>query len=158
MMVIEFSVTPTTATVTVADALTVPELAVMVAVPPFPAVTRPVVLTAPTEGVSELQVADEVTSAVLPSLYVPMAVNCCVPPGASATFCGVIEIETSCGLLTVRVVEAVTDPEVAVIVVVPPAALVTKPALPALLLMTATLVVLEFQVTLPVMSWGVLSL
>jgi hypothetical protein len=56
------------ATVTVTEALTVPDVAVMVAVPPPTAVTMPVGLTVATLVFDELQVTLDVMSCPLPSL------------------------------------------------------------------------------------------
>ena len=58
-----------------------------------------------------------------------MAVNCCVNPNASDAFVGVTAIDTSAGGPTVRVVEPVIAPDVALIVVEPWATLVARPAL-----------------------------
>ena len=55
-----------------------PELAVMVVVPRFTAVARPVPLMVATVGDEEVQVAVLLTSFVLRSPKVPVAVNCCV--------------------------------------------------------------------------------
>jgi hypothetical protein len=54
-------------------------------------------------------------------------------------------------VLTVNVVEPVTEPEVAVIVVCPVPALVASPFVPAELLMLATAAPLELHVTVVVM-------
>src|SRR5208282_6636110 len=53
----------------------------------------------------ELHIAVLVRFCVLPSLYVPVAVNCCVVPAAIEGFAGVTAIETSVGAVTVSVVE-----------------------------------------------------
>jgi uncharacterized protein YqhQ len=58
----------------------------------------------------------------------------------------------------VRVVAAVCEPRVAVMVVVPVPALVASPGLPLALLTTATAVTDEVQVTIAVMSLLVPSL
>jgi hypothetical protein len=60
-------------------------------------------------------------------------------------------IEDSAAAPTVSVVEAVTDPIVAVIVVCPVPALVASPLLPAELLIVATAGVFELHVTMAVM-------
>ena len=59
---------------------------------------------------------------------------------------GVTAIDTNDGL-TVRVVDPEIDPEVALIVVVPLATAVARPIDPATLLMVATVVFVELQVT-----------
>src|ERR1700687_4306651 len=77
-------------------------------------------------GLEEFQVTLPVRFCVLASLYVPVAVNCCAVPGATDGFAGVNAIETSAGF-TVRLVDPVTLPIFALIVVVPAAAAVTIP-------------------------------
>ena len=74
----------------------------------------------------ELQAADARFS-VLPSLNVPVAVNCCLFPAAIVGAAGVTAIETSVAGVTVKVVEPFNGPEVAVIVVVPAATLLARP-------------------------------
>ena len=75
-----------------------------------------------------------------------MAVNCCVCPFAIEGAAGVTAIETRAAAVTVRVVDPVTLPEVALIVVVP-----TPPALASPLAeMVATVPAEELQVTVAV--------
>jgi hypothetical protein len=62
-------------------------------------------------------------------------------------FVGEIAIDTSAGLATVSVVAPEIAPEVAVMVVVPWLALVARPLVPGLLLITATDAEDELQVT-----------
>ena len=81
----------------------------------------------------------------------PVAVNCCVDPRAIDEFSGDTVIETSAAVLTVRVVEPVTEPSVAVMVVCPVPALVASPFVPAELLMVATPGLFELQLTVLVM-------
>jgi hypothetical protein len=88
---------------------------------------------------------------------VPVAVNCCVEPGAILEFTGDTAIETSAAVLTFSVVEPVTEPRVAVIVVCPVPALVASPLVPAELLIVATAALLELQFTTVVMFWVVPS-
>ena len=76
-------------------------------------------------------------------LNVPVALNCCVSPGPIDGLAGVTAIEVKVAAVTVNVVDPVTDPEVALMVVVPAATLEARPEL----LMLATLVAEEFQVT-----------
>ena len=71
-----------------------------------------------------------------------MAVNCCCVPAAIDALAGVTAIETSVAGVTVRLVEPLIDPEVALIVVLPAATPVARPPL----LMVATDVALEVQV------------
>lgn len=87
-------------------------------------VARPATLGAfaivATVATDELQWAFIETSCVVPSLNVPVAVNCCVLPDGTDVFAGVITIETSVPVLTVSVVVAFSPEAVAVIVAVPP--------------------------------------
>ncbi len=104
-----------------------PELAVMLA-DPRPAPTAiPVAPTDATCALSEDQVADPVRSCVLPSLYVPVAVNCCVVPRGMDAFVGLTLIETSAAAPTVNVVEFEIEPSVALMFAVPVPALVANP-------------------------------
>ena len=80
---------------------------------------------------------------MLLSLYVPVAVNCCASPAPIDWLAGVTAIEVRVAAVTVRDVEPLIDPDVAVMVVVPAATLEARPEL----LMLATLVAEEFQVT-----------
>ena len=73
---------------------------------------------------------------MLPSLYVPVAVNCCVVvPFTIEAVGGVMVIETSTGAVTDRLAEPVTVPEVAVMFVLPITNAVESPA--ALMVATA---------------------
>lgn len=65
--------------------------------------------------------------AVLRSLKVPVTVNFTDVPFAIVGFLGVMAIETRCEIETVKPVEPLTEPKVAVTVVTPVAALVTNP-------------------------------
>jgi len=73
----------------------VPEVAVMVVVPTATAVAKPATLMVATAGVAESQLAVEVRFLVLPSLYVPVALNCWVVPAVMEGLDGVTAIETS---------------------------------------------------------------
>jgi hypothetical protein len=64
---------------------------------------------------------------VLPSEYVPVAVNCWVVPTGTDALAGVTVIETKTGPDTVSEVEELIAPDVAEIVVVPCPALVARP-------------------------------
>ena len=90
---------------------------------------------------------------MVPSEYVPVAVNCSVVPLAMLGLAGVTAIESRAAGLTVRTVEPLTPPSVALIVDVPVATPVASP----LALIVATEVVAEAQVTWPVRSCVVLS-
>jgi hypothetical protein len=75
---------------------------------------------------------------VLPSVKLPVAVNCRVVPDAMEGVAGFTEIETSDTLLTVSVVEPEIEPDAAEMVELPAAPLTAIPWLPAVLLMLAT--------------------
>ena len=102
---------------------------------------------------AELHVTEPVMFKVPPSLYVPVAVNCCVAPWAIEGFAGVTAIDTSVAV-TVRLVDPLIVPDAAEIVVVPVATPVASPA--PLIVPTAVLV--ELQVTELVKFWVLLSL
>jgi hypothetical protein len=101
------------------------------------AVTSPLELIVATAVELELQAVDVVTSLVVLSEYVAVAVYCCVRPERREAFAGAIVMLVGTVSLTVRVVLAVTfevadEPDdgvtVAVTVVVPTATAVAKPA------------------------------
>jgi len=139
-----------------------PEAAVIVAVPAATGVTCPLepaaLLIVATDAFDELHVTDVVMSCVLLSEKVPVAVSCSVVLRAMTEVAGVTAIDTRVAELTVRVVEPVRVaepemlPEVAVIVAVPAATGVTCPLEPAALLIVATDVADELQVTDAVIS------
>ena len=126
----------------------VPEVAVMVAVPAATDVARPLLLTVAIEVLDEPQVTDAVISWVVPSEYVPVAVNCWVTPLGMVGSAGVTAMEDRFAEVTVRVVLPEIVPEVAVMVAVPAAMAVARP----LLLTVDTDVSDELQVTCEVIS------
>jgi hypothetical protein len=77
---------------------------------------------------------------------VPVAVNCCFVPKAIEEFPGVIAIETRAALVTVRVVDPLSVPELAAIVVLPAPVPVANPTLE----IVATPGCEELQFTTPV--------
>jgi hypothetical protein len=77
------------------------------------ALAKPAVLIVATPVAEELQVAVLLRFCVLPSLYVPVAVNCWVLPLAIDGFIGVTAIDTSVAAATVSVVLPETVPELA---------------------------------------------
>jgi hypothetical protein len=131
-----------------------PEVAVIDDVPAETAVARPTAVIVAVAGVAELQVMLPVRFCVLLSLNVPVAVNCWVRPLAIEGFAGVTVIDCNVAAVTVRVVEPVIDPDLALIEEVPAATVVASPAA----LMVATVVVAEVQVTLLVRFCVLLSL
>jgi len=132
-----------TPTVNVAVAETDPSLAVIVAVPSLTPLASPPAAIVAIVGNEELQLTVPVRFCVLPSLYVPVAVYCCVVPSGIVAFPGVTAREVNTGGVTVSIADPLIVPEVAVIVAVPCATLVARP----LLLTVATLVADDVQVT-----------
>jgi hypothetical protein len=146
-------------TVSVVDPPIEPELARMVDVPGFTAVAMPrlpaALLIVATLVLNDCQVTEFVKFCVLPSEYVPVAVNCSVANCEIVGDTGETAIEISVGvitLVTVRVVDAVMAPEVAVMVAVPVVTADASPCVPAALLTVATLELDELQVTELVMT------
>jgi hypothetical protein len=125
-----------------------PEAAVMVAKPVATAVARPLLLTVATEVTDELQVTCVVISRLIPSEYVPVAVNWLVTSAGRLAMAGVTDMEVSTAGVTVRVALPEMVPEVAVMVAEP----VTMGAAKPLLLTVATEVFDDLQVTCMVIS------
>ncbi len=148
-------------TVSVVDADTAPDVAVIVVVPAATDVAMPfepaALLTVATELLEELQVTAAVRFCVEPSEYVPVAVNCCFVPVAIDGLEGETAIETRLAVFTVRVVDTEMLPEAAVIVVDPAATDVASPSDPAALLIVATAVFEDVQLAEAVRSCVVLS-
>jgi hypothetical protein len=94
-------------------------------------------------------VTEVVRFCVLPSEYVPVAVNAWVVPSANDGFDGVIAIEFRVAATTVRFVDPEMAPDVATIDVLPVAIPVASPVL----LMVAMPVAEELQVALFVRFW-----
>ena len=113
-------------TVRVAEPEMEPKLAVIVVVPPTRVVAKPVVLIEATDVFEETQLTSFVRSRALPSLQVPVALNCCVVFGVTDGAAGVTAIELRIGV-TVRPFDPLTPPMAAVIVVVPLARPVANP-------------------------------
>src|SRR5437667_7578752 len=111
-----------------------------------------------TDGIDEVQVTVGVMSFVVPSVYVPVAANCCEVPSGMAGFRGVIAIETRLAAVTVRLPEPLTDPDAAVIVTAPEARALARPWLPTVLLTVATVPSEELQCAVAVTSCVLLSL
>ncbi len=119
------------------------DVAAMVEVPTPAPVARPVVLIVAVAVVPELQLTVLVRFCVVPSLNVPVAVNCWVAPLVIDGFAGVTAIDCSVAAVTVRVVEPLIAPDVALIVEFPTPAPVARPAA----LIVAVVVVPELHVT-----------
>src|ERR1700678_4079035 len=106
------------------------DVAVIVELPTPAPLARPPVLIVAVVVVPEDQVTLDVKFCVVPSLNVPVAVNCCVAPLAIDGFAGVTAIDCSVSAVTVSKVEPEIDDDVAVIVELPtPAPLARPPVL-----------------------------
>ena len=115
----------------------------IVAVPADTQVARPAVFTVATLVIDDVQITWLVIFRLVPSEYVPVAVNCWELPNSMIEFAGLTAIEVSVGEgWTVRAVLPVTPASVVEIVVLPANTAVAKP--PALTVATAKLD--EFQV------------
>ena len=114
-----------------------PEVALMLAAPTVTLTASPL-FTVAADGLSDNHVAEAVKSCVLPSVKVPVAVNCWVVPSAIESACGVTAIDTSAAVVTVTTVVPLTVPDVALMLVVPVAAAVAKPCVFGALLIEAT--------------------
>jgi hypothetical protein len=135
-------------TVSVAVPVILLIVAPMVELPAITLVAKPPpVIVATLEG-NELHITILVKFCMLPSLYVPVAVNCCVVPAAIEGFVGVTEIEARTGEVTVSVAVPRTSPKAAMIVVPPVMTPVARPVE----LIIATGFVAELHVTVEVTS------
>ena len=74
---------------------TLPEVAVMVAVPAATGMARPLLLTVATDVLEEAQVTWLVISWLVPSEYVPEAANCFVTPTGMLGLAGVTDMVTT---------------------------------------------------------------
>jgi hypothetical protein len=102
--------------------VTLPDAAVMLVVPAATPVATPLALIVAVAVLDDVHVTPVVNAAVVPLLYVPVAVYCCVSPAAMLTVVGVTAIDCSTAAVTVSVTPAlVIPPDVAVILVVPAA-------------------------------------
>jgi len=110
-----------------ADPLIEPKLALTVVLPLATLVTKPLPSMAAVDGFDEVQTTAAETSCVVLSLNVPMAANCFVVPTAIVELVGVTAIETSAALVTVNDADPITEPEVALIVVLPRPTLLANP-------------------------------
>jgi hypothetical protein len=141
----------------VVDPDTPPEVAETVVEPAATEVASPfepaALLTVATPVDEELQVTDAVTSWVVLSEYVPVAMNCRLVPLTMPGLVGVMSRETRVAGVTVNVVDADSLPDAAVIVVEPAATEVASPFEPAALLMEATPVSEEPHTAELVRSW-----
>jgi hypothetical protein len=131
-------------TVTVVAPVMEPPLAEIVASPSSTPVTAPLAETIATLSMDDNHVTVDVRTCVLPSVYVPVAVNCWIVPSASDESAGVTAIDCRAAGNTVSEVSFdVIDPADATIVVDPVPLLVASP----LLSIIATVATVELQVT-----------
>jgi hypothetical protein len=114
-------------TVRPVDPLTKPNTALIVLLPVATLVRRPWPLMVAAAGFDEVHTADPLTSCVLLSLNVPVAVYCFVVATAMLEFAGVTTSDTRLAPVIVSDAVPVTDPAAAVIVVTPVATLVARP-------------------------------
>ena len=137
-----------------AEPLAAFRLAFMVAVPTLLPLTRPPEATVATAFAEELQLAAAVTFAVLPSVYVAMAVSCTALPTVVPPRAGVTVIEVGAGAVTVTFADEPSAPRLAWIVAVPTPSVVTTP----LASTEATCGAVELQVILKALTgWVVPS-
>ena len=87
-----------------------PAVAVIVEVPVATATARPLPLTVATAVLDELQVTCVLISWLVPSEYMPIAVNCGVSPTGMLGLVGVITMEDKVAAVTVRIVVPVACP------------------------------------------------
>jgi hypothetical protein len=125
-----------------------PWVAVMVTAPAVTAVAKPLVSIWAHDVSDELQVTCAVISSVVPSEYVPMAMNCRLTPTGMLGAVGVTAMEDRVAAVHVRAVLPEILPWVAVIIAVPTVKVVARPVL----LMVATDVLDERQMTCVVIS------
>src|ERR1700727_852932 len=118
-------------TVSCAEALIPPRLIAIVVTPVVSVLARPavfvVLLIVATGDALELQCPDWVTSSVVPSVNVAIAVNDCVAPNGIAEDNGFMAIETGTAAVTVTIAEPLRVPTLAVIVAVPVARVLAIP-------------------------------
>ena len=136
-------------TVRVVEPAITPRVAVTLVLPAETADATPTLFTVATAEFAVVQEAELVTSCVLPSVNVPVAFRTCVVPLANDGFAGVTAIDTSVAAATVRLVEPVIEPDVAVIEVTPAVTPVASPVLPMVALPCAE----ELQLTELVRFW-----
>jgi hypothetical protein len=142
------------ATVSEVLPLNAPNIAVIVVEPLLIPVANPDPLIVAKPVGDEIHATVLVKFWVLPSVYVPIAVNCTVVPDFIEGFAGVTVIETRAGGATVRVVDPVIEFKVAAIEVTPRDTPVARPWCPLVLLIVATPVADALQVTEAVRFWG----
>jgi hypothetical protein len=119
------------------------KLAVIVELPGVSVLARPEPLTVAILPSLDVQVTELLTSCVVKSLKVAVAVNCWVAPAATDGLIGVTVIEETTALVTVTRVPPLIEPETAETVALPVANVLTKPLLSTVAMVGSE----EFQVT-----------
>jgi hypothetical protein len=114
--------------VNTADPLTLPNVALMVAVPASTPVASPVPLIVARVVSEEVHATDEVTSWFVPSESAPVATNFCVVPLAMPAAAGETRIDMTPAGVTVRIEVPNMLPRVAVIVTEPEPSASASPA------------------------------
>jgi hypothetical protein len=116
-------------TLRVVELETAPNVAVIVVVPCAALVAKPTVSVLMTAVDTEEELHDTVAVMFfeLPSLYVPLARNCCAVPKAIVGACGVIAIDTNAAGLTTRVAVLLTPAKEMPMVVGPVPTLLVNP-------------------------------
>lgn len=132
-------------TVNGVEAVAVPCVAVMVAVPVPALVANPLALTTTTVADEELHSAVPVKSCVLPSLYVPVALNCCPVPNGIVALCGLTAIDISAAGFTVTLAVPLIAPIAIAIVLVPVPTVLASPCVPGVLLIVTAPAFVELQ-------------
>ena len=108
---------------------------------------NPAAETVATLAFADVHASEFVLSRLLPSRYVPMAVNCWVAPTATVEVAGVTATDASTGAeVTLKDAVPLMDPAPAVIVVVPADTAKARPGFPGSLVMVAAPVE-ELQIT-----------
>lgn len=134
--------------VKVADPDIEPDEAAIDVVPGETAVTTPVLLTDATPGCEELHITELVTSCIVPSVKVPMALNCSSIPDGMDALLRTTDKETIAAAITDTVVDPLTPEVAAVMLTVPWAKDESSPAA----LIAPTFVFEEPQLTVVVRS------
>jgi len=132
-------------------------VATMLVVPRFLAVTRPLTVMVAIELDWELQLTTSVTSCDVPSEKVAVAVNCRLTSSGRLAFVGAMAKEVAVAEVMVRVAVPEIDPEVALMVTLPAETPCSNPLVGEVLLIVATETFEELQFTLAVMFCVLLS-
>jgi hypothetical protein len=131
--------------------VTLPDAAVMLVVPAATPVARPLdPLIVAAAGFDDVHTTPVVNGAVVPLLYVPVAVYCCVTPAAMLAVVGVTAIDCSVAAVTVSVTPALVNPPDAAVMLVVPAA--TPVAVPVPVPVIVAAAVFDDVHTTPVVS------